>query len=930
MENTHQVQIHGKIYTVNKTEFNLINTHMTPLQIRDGLGFLDREISLLNRLTDGLGINLVCIGMNHGGFVEINLGSNTSIFCTEQEAEILVSNGYTGKINQYFPTAILRCINPVIVTVNNTEMYPIVIAGVNTKILGIDDYVLYNFVDRKILVRPDMVNSFLNNLGTSSVNGNDITYDNLLNLLIMVKNAGDNFENILRQNLPYIDRWTILDTGSTDNTISIIEKVLKSSGKPGTLYQEPFINFRDSRNRLLELAGKSCAFNIMLDDSYVITGKLREFLTLVRGDDFADSYSLYITELPQDDTRDEEHHIVYSSNRITKPDRNLKYIYTIHEIIESNNNMLIPRQEASLIDYYSPFMKDRTFARKQRDLDLLFAEYERDPANPRTMYYIAETYLCMNDRKNAFVYYQKRSEMDGYVEEKYDSLYKMAVIMEETFLDWEKAHELYLRAYNYHPGRSEGLFMIGKKYASLGMNSVAFMYLKKAWETGYPKNENMNLKVYIHDFYVPYYLLPLCYEFKDFSLGESCAIKALAWLSEQNNSQTFYRQVCEKWLDAFRLLKTLVPTVIPRENKKNRVVFVAPGGWDRWDGQTYYQKGLGGSETFVVRYAEKLAQLGYKTEVFCNCGKEKVYNNVSYIPLEQYGGRISAYGPEIVACFVNRYPAYLFPSTEKISNVYLVLHDLVIPSELIPTNIKKILCISDWHKNHVLEYYPQFTGKVDVISYGINIEEFPVKKIQPGSFIYSSFPNRGLVHLLEMFPKITEKFPWVKLDIFCDLNHPFAWKHNREDMEKIIKMVGEQKNVYNHGWVNGEKLREYWGSSHIWFYPCSFLETCCLTAYEAGASQTVVITDDLAGLKESVGNRGIVIPVVQEQVSELVSKNIPYTEEWREKALEKVYGVLSGQIDTAEIVERNWQFMRRKHYDIVVRDFCEKYVSEPA
>ena len=38
----------------------------------------------------------------------------------------------------------------------------------------------------------------------------------------MVKNGGDQFEEMLLKNLHIIDRWTILDTGSTDKTIEII------------------------------------------------------------------------------------------------------------------------------------------------------------------------------------------------------------------------------------------------------------------------------------------------------------------------------------------------------------------------------------------------------------------------------------------------------------------------------------------------------------------------------------------------------------------------------------------------------------------------------------------------------------------------------------------------------------------------------------
>ena len=133
-----------------------------------------------------------------------------------------------------------------------------------------------------------------------------LNYNNLINLVIMVKNAGENFRNILTQNIDLFDRYTILDTGSTDNTIDIIKDVYKD--KKGTLVQEPFINFRESRNRSLELAGHKCKFNIILDDTYIIKNNIRAFLDNMRSDQFSDSFSVYI----------QSHDVVYCSNRITK------------------------------------------------------------------------------------------------------------------------------------------------------------------------------------------------------------------------------------------------------------------------------------------------------------------------------------------------------------------------------------------------------------------------------------------------------------------------------------------------------------------------------------------------------------------------------------------------------------------------------------
>jgi tetratricopeptide (TPR) repeat protein len=208
----------------------------------------------------------------------------------------------------------------------------------------------------------------------------------------MVKNGGPQFERMLINNLDIIDRWTILDTGSTDQTIEIINRVLVGK-KEGNLYQEPFINFRESRNRLLDLAGTSCKYNIMLDDTYVVKGNLREFLTEIRSDQYSNSFTLYIKS---DDT-------IYGSNRIIRSDSGLRYIHKIHEVITDKNNInvVIPEDRAFIIDERFDYMEKRTYDRKQLDLMLLYEEIEENPNDPRAYYYLAQTYNLLEDYENA-------------------------------------------------------------------------------------------------------------------------------------------------------------------------------------------------------------------------------------------------------------------------------------------------------------------------------------------------------------------------------------------------------------------------------------------------------------------------------------------------------------------------------------------------
>jgi tetratricopeptide (TPR) repeat protein len=217
----------------------------------------------------------------------------------------------------------------------------------------------------------------------------------------------------------YTDTFIILDTGSTDNTIDIINKVLVGK-KKGKLYTEPFINFRDSRNRCIDLAGKDCKFIVMLDDTYIIKGNLRIFLNDVRGDQFSDSFSLFI----------ESDDVSYCSNRIIKSDKQLRYIYKIHEVINPKNNMnvIVPYIHSYIFDHRSDYMEKRTFDRKNYDLKILFEEVKENPDDPRALYYIAQTYNVIGKYDIALEYYLKRVNhpVTGFLQEKIDACFEAA------------------------------------------------------------------------------------------------------------------------------------------------------------------------------------------------------------------------------------------------------------------------------------------------------------------------------------------------------------------------------------------------------------------------------------------------------------------------------------------------------------------------
>ena len=366
------------------------------------------------------------------------------------------------------------------------------------------DYYLY--------ISADNYNNFLREFHYYIEDG-QFNYDNLINLCIMVKNGGDDFKEMLIRNLPIIDRWTILDTGSTDNTLQNINEILIGK-KKGQLYQEPFINFRESRNRCLELAGYTCKYRMMLDDTYAIEGRLREFLEICRGDQFADSYSLLIKS---GDTS-------YYSNRITKSLNDLKYIYTIHEVIQKddNVNVVIPDGWSWIFDIRSDYMEKRTMDRKKYDLEQLFLMAEEYPDDPRHLYYIAQTYNLLEDHENAAKYFYERAfhPVEGFDQEKVDALFEMA----RTYnfkLDkpWEECEKWYKLVHEWDPERPEASYFIGIHYYLEGDMKTAYEYFKDAFRIGFPIHRQYSLKPTLSYHFLPKFLSKLCYQFDNPELG---------------------------------------------------------------------------------------------------------------------------------------------------------------------------------------------------------------------------------------------------------------------------------------------------------------------------------------------------------------------------------------------------------------------------
>jgi glycosyltransferase involved in cell wall biosynthesis len=205
------------------------------------------------------------------------------------------------------------------------------------------------------------------------------------------------------------------------------------------------------------------------------------------------------------------------------------------------------------------------------------------------------------------------------------------------------------------------------------------------------------------------------------------------------------------------------------------------------------------------------------------------------------------------------------------------MHDTDVGDRLTEARAAKftnIVVLTEWHKKHMLEVYPFLVpSQLVVVPNGINLEFFngedPVRNTK--RVVYSSSPDRGLDTILEhIWPRVVEQVPDAELHIYYGWNNFDAYipmfPHLGEFKNKVMNLLGRSKNVVQHGRVSPQKLIDEMRSGGVWLYPTYFSETYCITAVEAQLSGLWPITNDLAGLSETVRSGSLMSTELNEEV----------------------------------------------------------------
>lgn len=127
--------------------------------------------------------------------------------------------------------------------------------------------------------------------------------------------------------------------------------------------------------------------------------------------------------------------------------------------------------------------------------------------------------------------------------------------------------------------------------------------------------------------------------------------------------------------------------------------------------------------------------------------------------------------------------------------------------------------------------------------------------------IYTSAPFRGLDMLLASFEMLNRDD--VELDIYSSVKiYGTGYeKHTDGVYEEYFEIARSMKNVNYMGYATNDVIKKALQESHIFVYPSTFEETCCLSMIEAGAAGCKMVTTNLGALYETGSEYARMMPM---------------------------------------------------------------------
>lgn len=283
-------------------------------------------------------------------------------------------------------------------------------------------------------------------------------------------------------------------------------------------------------------------------------------------------------------------------------------------------------------------------------------------------------------------------------------------------------------------------------------------------------------------------------------------------------------------------------------------VFIAPLPNSRVRGDEF-ATGVGGTTAATILQAEILAARGWSVVVASAVDREIEFGGVRYVPIAAAVG---------LSCDL----LALVNNWSDVAEVVTTDRRLFLYHDTRPGGGPETpRCVAWADRTLVFSQFSrqvlasglttELLARVRVVPLPIRLGDYTPQGLKLGNrLLYSSMPDRGLVHLARWFPRILACVPDAELHITGDFTL-YGWPSGRAGYEQLFAGLA---GVHYHGRVSRSELVELQNSAKVLAFPCTFPEGFCIAAAEAMAAGAVPVTSDAFALATTVGPAGVLIP----------------------------------------------------------------------
>ena len=353
---------------------------------------------------------------------------------------------------------------------------------------------------------------------------------NTVSLCMICKNEEANISRLMDEVCPILEDVLIVDTGSTDRTLSILEEKQKQYSNLRVDHFEWTDNFSEARNYAFSKALPGTSFYMFLDsDDSVSPSDLKvfkdSFLVLPDVDcwllDY--NYSFYPDGTPS---------IVLGRERFMRKSCNPTWVGAIHEVV--NLSGMRQRHYNELKINHMHQGNSRRAADPLRNIRILKKEFDKNPNDARTAYYYGKELFDHCDSKGIEILEHYLTLSGRYFDDSVNGRYRLGchyLANKNHRKALDQAYEIYND--DFCRERAEGYFLGGMVEQDLGNFKVAIEWFEKCLRCNPLPPRVLNREVYT---WHPWKRMAECYiRLNNFIETKKCVDEVLKKLPNDQN-----------------------------------------------------------------------------------------------------------------------------------------------------------------------------------------------------------------------------------------------------------------------------------------------------------------------------------------------------------------------------------------------------------